>query len=46
MKVFRRFRFVIVTKFVMTTSSAGIIIRERKSVKTRFFPGKLSLAKA
>ena len=30
MKVFRRFRFVIVTKFVMTTSSAGIIIRERK----------------
>ena len=35
-----------VTKLVITTSSAGIIIRDKKAVKARSFPGKLSLAKA
>ena len=45
-KVLRIFRFVIVTKFVMMTSSFGIIIRERKSVKVRFFPVNFRRAKA
>ena len=34
MKVLRSPRFVIVAKLVMTTSSFGIIIRERNSVNT------------
>ena len=39
-------KFVIVTKFVMITSSFGIIIRERKRENKRSFPLKSSLAKA
>ena len=39
-------RFVIVTKLVMITSSLGIIIRERNSTNSTFFPRKSSLAKA
>ena len=35
-----------VTKFVMITSSFGIIIRARNSVKTRFLPRNESLANA
>jgi hypothetical protein len=35
-----------VTKFVITTSSFGIIIRARKKAKRRFFPLKLNLEKA
>ena len=46
MNVFLIFQFVIVTKFVMTTSSAGIIMSDRKRVKTRSLPLKSSLAKA
>ena len=37
---------VMVTKFVMTTSSPGIIMRDRNRVKTRSLPGKSSRAKA
>ena len=40
------FRLVIVTKLVIMTSSFGIIIRERKSVKVRFFPVNFRRAKA
>ena len=36
--VFLRLRFVMVTKFVMITSSLGIIISERKTANTMFFP--------
>ena len=46
MKVFRRSRFVMVTKLVMTTSSAGIIIIERKMVNTRSLPLNCSREKA
>ena len=46
MNVFRMPRFVIVWKFVMITSSFGIIMRARKHVKTRFFPLKSSRANA
>ena len=42
----RRFQSVMVTKFVMTTSSVGIIIRARKKVKSRSFPRNCSRAKA
>ena len=35
-----------VTKFVMITSSLGIIIRERNKVKAIFFPLNSNLAKA
>ena len=46
MNVLRSPIFVIVTKFVITTSSLGSIISERNSVKAMFFPLKFSLAKA
>ena len=46
MKVLRRSRFVIVVKFVMTTSSFGIIIRDKNNVKIRSFPAKFNLANA
>ena len=46
MKVLRRSRFVMVVKFVMTTSSLGIIIRDKNNVKIRSFPAKFNLAKA
>ena len=39
-------RFVIVVKFVITTSSLGIIIKAKNSENTRFFPGKFIRAKA
>ncbi len=39
-------RLVMVTKFVMITSSLGIIIRDRNRTKARFFPLNSSLAKA
>ena len=42
----RRSRSVMVTKLVITTSSLGIIIRERKSTNASFFPRNSSLAKA
>ena len=45
-KEFRRSMLVMVTKLVMTTSSLGIIIRERNRVNTRSLPGKSSRAKA
>ena len=37
-KVLRSPRLVIVAKFVITTSSFGIIISERSRVNTRFLP--------
>ncbi len=42
----RRFQLVMVTKFVMTTSSVGIIMSARKKLKSRFLPLKSSRAKA
>ena len=39
-------QLVMVWKLVMTTSSLGIIMRERKRVKRRFFPRNSSRAKA
>ena len=45
MKVLRRFRSVMVTKLVMTTSSVGIIIRDRNRANTRSLPLKFSRAK-
>ena len=45
-KVLRRPQLVMVTKFVMMTSSFGIIISARNSAKTTFFPGKSRRAKA
>ena len=44
--VFRILRSVTVTKFVMMTSSLGIIISERNKRNTRFFPRNSSRAKA
>ena len=46
MKVLRRSKFVMVVKFVMTTSSLGIIIRDKNNVKIRSFPAKFNLANA
>ena len=46
MKVLRISQEVMVAKLVITTSSLGIIIRERKSVKITFFPLNSSRAKA
>ncbi len=45
-KVFLIPQFVMVWKFVMMTSSFGIIIRARNPVNKRFLPLKLSLEKA
>ena len=45
-KLLRRSRLVMVTKLVMTTSSVGIIIMDRNSPNTRFFPRNRSRAKA
>ena len=44
--VLRRPASVMVTKLVMMTSSLGIIISARKSVKARCLPRKFSRAKA
>ena len=44
--VFLKSIFVIVTKFVMITSSFGIIISAKKRVKARFLPLKSRRAKA
>ena len=45
-KLLRRSILVTVTKFVMTTSSVGIIIKDRNRVKARSLPGKFNRAKA
>ena len=45
-KEFLKFRLVMVTKLVMTTSSLGIIIMERKITNISCFPLNSSLAKA
>ena len=45
-KVFLKPQFVMVWKFVMTTSSVGIIMSARKPVNTRFLPLNSSRAKA
>ena len=46
MKVLRSPAFVMVWKFVMTTSSLGIIISARKNVNTRSLPRNSSREKA
>ena len=45
-KVLRRFMFVMVTKFVMMTSSFGIIMSARNPMKRSDLPLKSSLANA
>ena len=45
-KLFLRSQLVTVAKLVITTSSAGIIIIDKNSVNTRFFPFHSSRAKA
>ena len=45
-KVLRKSRFVIVTKFVMITNSFGIIIKDKNNTNTRFFPLNSNLANA
>ena len=45
-KLLRRSRLVMVTKLVMTTSSLGIIIMDKKRANSRFLPRNSRRAKA